>query len=69
MFRINKIDNGYLLVDEREGEYKETFYATNKKLIIGIREYLGMKKVGRPKQEKVEKSVEKVFNGLDEPPF
>jgi hypothetical protein len=58
MFAVEKIENGYLLVSDRV----ETFFKNERALVTGIREVLGMKKVGRPAAKKVE---EKVFNGLD----
>jgi hypothetical protein len=60
MFSVEKIGNGYIIKTEDQ----ETFFKNERTLVTGIREVLGMKKVGRP-AGKAEKVEEKVFNGLD----
>lgn len=48
MFRVEKIENGYLLHTEHN---LETFFKNEKKLVTGIRTLLGLKPVGRPSKK------------------
>jgi hypothetical protein len=63
MFSVSKIANGFII----HNNDSETFCKNEKALVTGIRNVLGMKKVGRP--PKVNKVAEKVYNGLDSDPF
>lgn len=47
MFSVEKIENGYLV----KCGSQEVFFKNERALITGIRNILGMKKVGRPKKE------------------
>lgn len=58
MFEVEKIQNGYLL----RSEVGERFFKNEKALVSGIRDFLGLKKIGRPAVEKADKPV---YNGLE----
>lgn len=69
MFRVDRIDNAYLLSYETQTGVGTKSYPTAKKLVSGVREILGLPVQGRPKGAvKLEGKEEKeVYNGLDNP--
>ena len=62
MFAVKRVENGFLVYEENS--QKETYYKNEKKLIGGIRELLGMKRLGRPVED--HSNDDNVFNGLDD---
>lgn len=69
MFRVDRIDNAYLISYETPQGVGTKSYPNPKKLLSGIREIMGLPVQGRPKKVVglVGKEEKEVYNGLDNP--